>query len=45
MRLRQNSKEDIILVSPMADVTKVLPIEEFCQRHKDWVGGIFQITV
>ena len=41
MRLRQNNKDDIILVSAMADATKVPPMGEFCQRHKVWVGGIF----
>ena len=41
VRLRQNNKDDIILVSVMADATKVPPMGEFCQRHKVWVGGIF----
>ena len=40
-RLRQNNKDDVILVSAMADATKVPPIGEFCQRHKVWVGGTF----
>ena len=40
-RLRQNNKDDVILVSLMADATKVPPIGEFCQRHKVWVGGTF----
>ena len=41
MSLRQNHKDDIILVSAMADATKVPPMGEFCQRRKVWVGGIF----
>ena len=40
-KLRISNPDGIILVSAMADATKVPPMGEFCQRHKVWVGGIF----
>ena len=41
VKLRQNNENKVILVSAMADATKVPPMGEFSQRHKVWVGGIF----
>ena len=40
-KLRMSNQDGIILVSAMADTTKVPPVGEFCQRHKVWVGNIF----
>ena len=41
MKLIMSNQDGIILVSAMADATKVLPMGDFPQRHKVWVGGIF----
>ena len=41
MKLRMNNQDGIILVSAMADATKVPAMGEFSQRHKVWVGGIY----
>ena len=37
VKLRQSNENEVILVSAMADATKVPPMEEFSQRHKVWV--------
>ena len=36
-----SNHDGILLVSAMADATKVPAMGEFSQRHKVWVGGIF----
>ena len=40
-QLRSHHTEQIILVSAMADATKVPPLGEFSQRYRVWVGGTF----
>ena len=40
-KIRGDNDNKLILVSAMADATKVPPTGEFSQRHKVWVGGIY----
>ena len=40
-QLKEKGKDEIILVSAMADATKVPGIGEFSQRYHVWVGGVY----